>query len=325
MSKLLTENGRRKSTGKPKIAVIIPCYNEEDNVKAVYDRLTEVLNSTNYQYDLIFIDDGSKDNTLNELLKLYEKDHKVKIIAFSRNFGKEIALSAGLDYADADAVIPFDADLQDPPEVILNLLSKFEEGYDVVNAARSKREGETFLKKFTSKAFYRIINKLTNIEIPQDVGDFRLISKNALNAIKEIRERKRFMKGIFAWVGFKTTSVYYERAPRHAGKTKWNYLKLIDLAIEGITSFSTVPLRLASLLGIIVSLTAFLYAVWIIMSKLLYGNPVKGYPSMMVAILFLGGVQLITIGIIGEYVGRIYEEVKQRPLYIVKKVWDADK
>ena len=310
---------------KPKIAVIIPCYNEEDNVKAVYDRLTEVLNSTNYQYDLIFIDDGSKDNTLNELLKLYEKDHKVKIIAFSRNFGKEIALSAGLDYADADAVIPFDADLQHPPEVILNLLTKFEEGYDVVNAVRSKRDKESFLKKFTSKAFYRIINKLTNIEIPQDVGDFRLISKNALNAIKEIRERKRFMKGIFAWVGFKTTSVYYERAPRHAGKTKWNYLKLIDLAIEGITSFSTVPLRLASLLGIIVSLTAFLYAVWITISKILYGNPVKGYPSMMVAILFLGGVQLITIGIIGEYVGRIYEEVKQRPLYIVKKVWDADK
>jgi len=314
----------KKNEGKPKIAVIIPCYNEEDNVKAVYDRLTEVLNSTNYQYDLIFIDDGSKDNTLNELLKLYEKDHKVKIIAFSRNFGKEIALSAGLDYADADAVIPFDADLQDPPEVILDLLSKFEEGYDVVNAVRSKRDGETFLTKFTSKAFYRIINKLTNIEIPQDVGDFRLVSKDALNAIKGIRERKSFMKGIFAWVGFKTTSVYYERAPRHAGKTKWNYLKLIDLAIEGITSFSTVPLRLASLLGILVSLTAFLYAVWITISKLLYGNPVKGYPSMMVAILFLGGVQLITIGIIGEYIGRIYEEVKQRPLYIVKKVWDKD-
>jgi glycosyltransferase involved in cell wall biosynthesis len=316
----LKENNKKKR----KIAIVIPCYNEEDNVKAVYDRLTEVLNSTNYQYDLIFINDGSTDNTLIELLKLYEKDPKVKIIDFSRNFGKEIALSAGLDYADADAVIPFDADLQDPPEVILDLLSKFEEGYDVVNAVRKKRDGETFLKKFTSKAFYRIINKLTDIEIPQDVGDFRLISKDAFNAIKGIRERKRFMKGIFAWVGFKTTSVYYERAPRHAGKTKWNYLKLIDLAIEGITSFSTVPLRLASLLGILISLTAFLYAVWITMSKILYGNPVKGYPSMMVAILFLGGVQLITIGIIGEYIGRIYEEVKQRPLYIVKKIWDKE-
>ena len=310
---------------RKKIAIVIPAYNEEDNVEIAYKRLKEVLDSTNYDYELIFVDDGSKDNTLSKLLELYEKDKKVKVISLSRNFGKEIALSAGLDYVDADAVIPFDVDLQDPPEVIPKLIAKFEEGYDVVNAVRSKREGETFLKKFTSKVFYRIINKLTDIEIPQDAGDFRLISKAALNAVKQIRERKRFMKGIFAWVGFKTTSVYYERAPRHAGKTKWNYLKLIDLAIEGITSFSTVPLRLASLLGIIVSLTAFLYAVWITISKILYGNPVKGYPSMMVAILFLGGVQLITIGIIGEYVGRIYEEVKQRPLYIVKKVWDADK
>lgn len=190
----MKENNEKKR----KIAIVIPCYNEEDNVKAVYDRLTEVLNSTNYQYDLIFVNDGSTDNTLNELLKLYEKDPKVKIIDLSRNFGKEIALSAGLDYADADAVIPFDADLQDPPEVILDFLSKFEEGYDVVNAVRRKRDGETFLKKFTSKAFYRIINKLADIEIPQDVGDFRLISKDALNAIKGIRERKRFMKGIFA-------------------------------------------------------------------------------------------------------------------------------
>jgi hypothetical protein len=197
-------------------------------------------------------------------------------------------------------------------------------GYDVVNAVRIKREGETFLKRFTSKAFYKIINILSDIEIPQDVGDFRLISKAALNAVKQIRERKRFMKGIFAWVGFKTTSVYYERAPRHAGKTKWNYFKLINLAIEGITSFSIAPLRLASLLGLFVSFVAFLYAMWIIIQKLVYGNPVKGYPSIMVAILFLGGVQLITIGIIGEYVGRIYEEVKQRPLYIVKKIWDKD-
>jgi len=313
-----------KNEGKPKIAVIIPCYNEEDNVKAVYDRLTEVLNYTNYQYDLIFIDDGSKDNTLNELLKLYEKDPKVKIIDFSRNFGKEIALSAGLDYADADAVIPFDADLQHPPEVILDLLSKFEEGYDVVNAVRSKCDKESFLKKFTSKAFYKIINKLSDIDIPQNVGDFRLISKDALNAVKQIRERKRFMKGIFAWVGFKTTSVYYERAPRYSGKTKWNYFKLINLAIEGITSFSIAPLRLASLLGLFVSFVAFLYAMWIIIQKLVYGNPAKGYPSIMVAILFLAGVQLITIGIIGEYIGRIYEEVKQRPLYIVKKIWDKD-
>jgi glycosyltransferase involved in cell wall biosynthesis len=309
---------------RKKIAIVIPAYNEEDNVEIAYKRLKEVLDSTNYDYELIFVDDGSKDNTLSKLLELYEKDKKVKVISLSRNFGKEIALSAGLDYVDADAVIPFDVDLQDPPEVIPKLIAKFEEGYDVVNAVRIKREGETFLKRFTSKAFYKIINILSDIEIPQDVGDFRLISKAALNAIKQIRERKRFMKGIFAWVGFKTTSVYYERAPRYAGKTKWNYFKLINLAIEGITSFSIAPLRLASLLGLFVSFVAFLYAMWIIIQKLVYGNPVKGYPSIMVAILFLGGVQLITIGIIGEYVGRIYEEVKQRPLYIVKKIWDKD-
>jgi glycosyltransferase involved in cell wall biosynthesis len=309
---------------RKRIAIVIPAYNEEDNVEIAYKRLKEVLDSTNYDYELIFVDDGSKDNTLSKLLKLYEKDKKVKVISLSRNFGKEIALSAGLDYVDADAVIPFDVDLQDPPEIIPKLIAKFEEGYDVVNAVRIKREGETFLKRFTSKAFYKIINILSDIEIAQDVGDFRLISKAALNAVKQIRERKRFMKGIFAWVGFKTTSVYYERAPRHAGKTKWNYFKLINLAIEGITSFSIAPLRLASLLGLFVSFVAFLYAMWIIIQKLVYGNPVKGYPSIMVAILFLGGVQLITIGIIGEYVGRIYEEVKQRPLYIVKKIWDKD-
>ena len=309
---------------RKKIAIVIPAYNEEDNVEIAYRRLKEVLDFTNYDYELIFVDDGSKDNTLSKLLELYEKDKKVKVISLSRNFGKEIALSAGLDYADADAVIPFDVDLQDPPEVIPKLIAKFEEGYDVVNAVRIKREGETFLKRFTSKAFYKIINILSDIEIPQDVGDFRLISRDALNAIKGIRERKRFMKGIFAWVGFKTTSVYYERAPRHAGKTKWNYFKLINLAVEGITSFSIAPLRLASLLGLFVSFVAFLYAMWIIIQKLIYGNPVKGYPSIMVAILFLGGVQLITIGIIGEYVGRIYEEIKQRPLYIVKKIWDKD-
>ncbi|MEM3886808.1 MAG: glycosyltransferase family 2 protein [Candidatus Methanomethylicia archaeon] len=309
----------------PKVAVVVPCYNEEENVTACYQVLTSILDKSEWQYELIFVNDGSKDKTLELLVDLYNKDNRVKVIDFSRNFGKEIALTAGLDYVDADIAIPFDADLQDPPEVILEMLEKYKEGYDVVNAVRAKRDGETFLKKITSKFFYKIINKLADIEIPKDVGDFRLISKDALEVIKNIRERKRFMKGLFAWVGFKTTSVYYERAPRNSGKTKWNYCKLIDLAIEGITSFSIAPLRLASFFGLLVSITAFLYAVYIIIAKLVFGNPVKGYPSIMVAILFLGGVQLITIGIIGEYIGRIYEEVKQRPLYIVKKVYDRSK
>ena len=305
------------------VSIVIPCYNEEENIEACYKELVTTLRKTNYEYELIFVNDGSSDNTLGKLINLHKSDSNVKIIDFSRNFGKEIALSAGLDYAKGDVVIPFDADLQDPPEIIPKLLEKYQEGYDIVNAVRIKREGETFFKKATSKLFYRVMNKLTDIEIPKDVGDFRLISRNALEVIKNMRERKRFMKGIFAWVGFKTASVYYERKPRYAGKTKWNYMKLTDLAIEGITSFSAAPLRLSSLLGFLVSFVAFFYALWVIIAKLVFGNPVKGYPSLMVAILFLGGVQLISIGIIGEYIGRIYEEVKQRPLYVVRKVWDS--
>lgn len=310
----------------PKLAIVAPCFNEESNISELYNRLTKVLDSNAINYEFIFVNDGSRDNTLNELLNLYHRDSRVKVIDLSRNFGKEIALTAGLDHVspDVDAVIPFDADLQDPPEVILDLIQKFKEGYDVVNAVRHKRDGETFLKKFTSKVFYQIMNKLSDIEIPKDVGDFRLLSRDALEAVKSMREKKRFMKGIFAWVGFKTTSVYYERAPRYAGKTKWNYLKLLELAIEGITSFSIVPLRLASILGLLVSFLAFIYALWIIFQKIVYGNPVKGYPSLMVTLLFLGGVQLVTIGVIGEYIGRIYEEVKQRPLYVVKEYFSKN-
>ena len=306
------------------VSIIIPCYNEETNIGETYKRLTRVLDTTGYRYSMIFVNDGSTDNTIHELIALHRADERVKIIDLSRNFGKEIALTAGLDYADGDVVIPIDADLQHPPEVILALIEKYREGYDIVNAVRSRRSGETFIKKSTSKLFYKIINRLTDIEIPRDVGDFRLISRDALNAIKNMRERKRFMKGIFAWVGFKTASIYYDSPPRFAGRTKWNYWKLIDLAIEGLTSFSAVPLRFASFFGILVSFAAFLYAIWIIIDKLIFGNPVKGYPSLMVVILFLGGIQLITVGIVGEYIGRIYEEVKQRPLYVIKKVWDKE-
>jgi glycosyltransferase involved in cell wall biosynthesis len=304
------------------VSIVIPCYNEEENIEAFYNEFIKVFKQTDYKYELVFINDGSKDKTMEKLMDLYKKNPNVKIVDFSRNFGKEIALSAGLDYATGDVAIPLDADLQHPPKVILQMLDKYKDGYDIVNAVRSKSDDETFFKKFTSKLFYKIINKLTYIEIPKDVGDFRLISKDALNAIKELRERKRFMKGIFAWVGFKTASVYYDRAQRYAGKTKWNYLKLINLAIEGITSFSAAPLRLAFFLGFLVSFIAFIYAFCIIFAELFFGSPIKGYASIMTAILFLGGVELIAIGIIGEYIGRIYEEVKQRPLYVVKKFWD---
>lgn len=212
-----------------------------------------------------------------------------------------------------------------PPQVILELIEKYKQGYDVVNAIRNKRDGETWLKKATAILFYKTINKFSSVKLPENVGDFRLLSRPVVDTIKKLPERRRFMKGLFAWVGFKTTSVFYERQPRYAGKTKWNYLKLFNFAIEGITSFSIVPLQIASFIGVLVSLFAFIYGVCLVIQTLLYGNPVKGYPSLMVAMLFLGGVELIVLGIIGEYIGRIYEESKQRPLYVIRNIWDKEK
>lgn len=321
----ISKNMTMQDRDNPFISIIIPCYNEEENINALYQALTKALNALGYQYELMFVNDGSKDKTLERLIELYEKNDKVKIIDFSRNFGKEIALSAGLDYAGGDAIIPIDADLQDPPRIIPELLEKYQEGYDVVNTVRSGRDSETFLKKITSKIFYKVINKIADIEIQENSGDFKLFSKNALEAIKGLRERKRFMKGIFAWIGFKSTVVYYDQAPRFAGKTKWNYLKLVDLAVDGITSFSAMPLRFAFILGIVVSLFAFFYTFYLIVDTLIFDNLVGGYHSIMVAILFLGGVQLMTIGILGEYIGRINEDVKQRPLYIIRKIWKKEK
>jgi glycosyltransferase involved in cell wall biosynthesis len=252
------------------------------------------------------------------LLALHQKDSRVVVIDLSRNFGKEAALTAGLDHTLGDCAIPLDADLQDPPEVIPELLAKWQEGFDVVNAVRLSRDGESWFKRASAHTFYRIINRMSEVDIPADTGDFRLLSRPVLDALKTLPERRRFMKGLFAWVGFQTTSIYYRREPRYAGKTKWNYWRLWNFAVEGITSFSQVPLQLAAHLGLIVSALAFIYAVYLIIGTLVYGNPVKGYPSMMVAVLFLGGVQLIALGVIGEYLGRIYEETKGRPVYLVR-------
>jgi glycosyltransferase involved in cell wall biosynthesis len=269
-------------------------------------------------WEMVCINDGSKDNTLEQLLALHQKDSRVVVIDLSRNFGKEAALTAGLDHTLGDCAIPLDADLQDPPEVIPELLAKWQEGFDVVNAVRLSRDGESWFKRASAHTFYRIINRMSEVDIPADTGDFRLLSRPVLDALKTLPERRRFMKGLFAWVGFQTTSIYYRREPRYAGKTKWNYWRLWNFAVEGITSFSQVPLQLAAHLGLIVSALAFIYAVYLIIGTLVYGNPVKGYPSMMVAVLFLGGVQLIALGVIGEYLGRIYEETKGRPVYLVR-------
>jgi glycosyltransferase involved in cell wall biosynthesis len=270
---------------------------------------------------MVCVNDGSTDDTLLQLIALHQQDPRIHVIDLSRNFGKEAALTAGLDAAQGDAAIPLDADLQDPPELIPALLAQWHDGYDVVNAVRLSRKGESWLKRASAHFFYRAINRMSAVDIPADTGDFRLLSRPVLDALQSLPERRRFMKGLFAWVGFRSTNIYYHRAPRHSGKTTWNYWKLWNFAVEGITSFSQVPLQLAAYLGFIVSGLAFIYALWLIISTMVYGNPVKGYPSMMVTLLFLGGVQLMALGVIGEYLGRIYEESKHRPIYLVRNIW----
>ncbi len=302
----------------PEVSLVVPCHNEAENLSALYERVVAVMEQSGKSWEMVCINDGSKDNTLEQLLALHQKDSRVVVIDLSRNFGKEAALTAGLDHTLGDCAIPLDADLQDPPEVIPELLAKWQEGFDVVNAVRLSRDGESWFKRASAHTFYRIINRMSEVDIPADTGDFRLLSRPVLDALKTLPERRRFMKGLFAWVGFQTTSIYYRREPRYAGKTKWNYWRLWNFAVEGITSFSQVPLQLAAHLGLIVSALAFIYAVYLIIGTLVYGNPVKGYPSMMVAVLFLGGVQLIALGVIGEYLGRIYEETKGRPVYLVR-------
>lgn len=301
-----------------KITLLIPVYNEEEVLPLLYTELCNVTNSLpDYEFELLFVDDGSKDGSLNILRGLQLADPRVNYISFSRNFGKEAALIAGFDYASGDAVVILDADLQDPPELIPDMLKCWEEGYEDVYARRRAREGETWMKKFTSRVYYRLLQKMTKVPIQQDTGDFRLLDRRALEALKKLREKQRYTKGIFSWVGFNKKEILFDRKPRAAGKTKWNYLQLTNLALEGITSFSTAPLRLATIIGFFVSIFSIVYMFVILFKSLLWQDPVKGYPSMMVTILFLGGVQLICLGIVGEYVGRIFNETKNRPLYII--------
>ncbi len=305
------------------VSIIIPCHNEAGNLATLYARVRAVMDPSGESWEMICVNDGSSDDTLLQLIALHRQDPRIRVIDLSRNFGKEAALTAGLDAARGEAAIPLDADLQDPPELIPDLLAQWREGFDVVNAVRLSRDGESWIKRASAHLFYRIINRLSDVEIPPDTGDFRLLSRPVLDTLRTLPERRRFMKGLFAWVGFRSTNIYYHRAPRHTGKTTWNYWRLWNFAVEGITSFSQVPLQLAAYLGVLVSLLAFLYAIWLVASTLVYGNPVKGYPSIMVTLLFLGGVQLMALGVIGEYLGRIYEESKQRPVYLIRQVWGS--
>lgn len=303
-----------------KISLIVPVYNEEDAIPLFYQSVRNFEPLSKYKVEIVFINDGSKDRTLQIASALSIADPFVVLINFSRNFGKEAALFAGLDHATGDALIPIDVDLQDPIEVIPQLIHMWQSGADVVLAKRADRSSDTFLKRLSADIFYKLNNMMAETKIEENVGDFRLMSRQVVEAIKMLPERKLFMKGILGWVGFNTEVVEYTRAKRVAGSTKFNGWKLWNLALEGITSFSTVPLRIWTYMGFSIAAIAFLYSFWMVIDKLIWGNPVPGYPSLIAVILFLGGVQLIGIGVLGEYIGRIYVETKARPRYIVKNI-----
>ncbi|MMZ50423.1 hypothetical protein D1872_121400 [compost metagenome] len=302
------------------ITILVPAYNEEEVLYELYRRLINVISEIQkYSFEILFVNDGSKDNTIEIIKILREGDKSVSFVDLSRNFGKEIAMIAGLDFARGDAVIIIDADLQDPPELIPKMIAYWEEGYEDVYAKRRNRLGETWFKKRTADVFYKLLQRVTRIPIQQDTGDFRLLDRRCVEALKRLRETQRFTKGMFSWIGYSKKEILFDRDPRLAGTTKWNYFKLLDLAIEGITSFTTKPLRLSATFGFIISICAFLYMLWVIIKTLMFGVSVAGYSSLMTVILFIGGIQLISLGVIGEYLGRVFNETKNRPLYFVNE------
>lgn len=305
----------------PELSIIIPLYNEIEVLEICHTRVTNVLNALNLEYEILYIDDGSTDESAQFITTLAKDDARVKAILLSRNFGKEAALSAGFDFALGDAVIILDADLQDPPELIPKMLKAYKEkGVDTVLMKRTIRDGESITKKQSAYWFYRILNKLSDFHIPEDVGDFRLMNRKTVEALQKLPERNRYTKGLFAWIGMDYYVLEYQREPRVAGVAKQNYASLFKLAFEGISSFSIHPLRVSTILGVISALFGFIFGTYIALKSLILGDPVSGYPSTMAAITFLGGVQLLGIGIVGEYIGKIYIESKQRPIYLIKKL-----
>ncbi len=303
---------------KPFISIVAPCFNEEDVIDIFLEKIFEVLKKLGRSYEIVFVNDGSRDNTLEILKQKAQEYNAVRVISLSRNFGKEAALSAGLDMAYGEVVVPIDVDLQDPPELILDFVKKYEEGYDVVVGKRVDRTTDSTAKRVSAETFYKLHNKISDIEIPHNVGDYRLMSRRVVEELKRLPETQRFMKGIFAWLGFKTAVVEYKRDSRAAGETSFNGWKLWNFALDGITSFSTAPLRVWLYLGIILAFIAFVYGSWIILKTLIFGVDAPGYASMITIVLFLGGIQLMGIGILGEYIGRIYLESKNRPVYIIE-------
>lgn len=307
-----------------KVTIIIPAYNEEESLPFLCERLTKVIdNIDKYEFEILFVNDGSKDRTIELIKKLRNEDKRISYVDFSRNFGKEIAMIAGLDYATGDCVIFMDADLQDPPELVPEMLKYWEEGYDDVYARRKSRAGESFLKKITSKMYYRLLQKMTRVEIQKDTGDFRLLDRRCVNALKKLRESQRCSKSMFSWIGYNKKEVLFDRDPRVAGKTKWNYKKLIDLAIDGITSFTTSPLRISTYLAIPTFLLLVGYFIYVITKCSIQHVDVQAFQAIILLLLFFSGIQIMLFGIIGEYLGRIFNETKNRPLYFIKEYNDV--
>jgi len=312
--------------GKPLVSMIVPFYNEEPAVEVFFATLVPVLEAIEtIRFEIVCINDGSTDATLDKLVAASARDARVRVVDLSRNFGKEAALTAGLDEAAGDAVIPIDSDLQDPPSLIPVMIAHWFDGAEVVAAKRSSRACDTFAKRVSAGLYYRVHNALSELKLPENVGDFRLMDRAVVNALRSLPERHRFMKGLFAWVGFKTVIVEYEREARSAGHSKFSGWRLWNFALEGITSFSTLPLRSWTYIGLAIAVLAFAYGGFVIGRTLLFGNPVPGYSSLLSVLLFLGGIELIGVGVVGEYVGRIYHETKERPIYLVRRRYQARK
>ena len=304
-----------------KISILIPCYNEEQSLPLLYSELVKLMDANpGYEWELMFVNDGSKDNTLAVLQQLRQQDSRVNYVDLSRNFGKEAAMLAGFDHVTGDCMVIIDADLQHPPTLIPEMIKWWEQGYDDVYAKRKSRGKESWLRKRLSLQFYKILQRSSRFEVLQNVGDFRLLDRCCINALRQLRESERYTKGMYSWIGFKKKEIEFEQGDRIAGESSWNYRQLFSFAIDGITSFTNAPLRISTVVGFVVSLCAFLYMIYVFFKAVIFGDPVQGYPTLVILILFLGGIQLLSLGIIGEYIGRIYNETKNRPDYIVREV-----
>ena len=309
---------------RPLISIVAPCYNEAESVDLFVDTISQTVDGQDFDIEIVFVDDGSLDDTRGKLTALANRRPDIKLVVFSRNFGKEAALTAGLDYADGDAVIVIDVDLQDPPELILGFIKKWREGYDVVYGVRDDRTSDTAAKRISANGFYQLFNKISGVKIPENTGDYRLMDRRVVETIKTLPERSRFMKGLFAWVGYDSVGIPYVRPERALGETKFTFWRLWNFAVDGFVSFSTIPLRVWSYIGAAVALISVVYALIIVLQTMITGVDVPGYASLLVFILFFGSVQLISVGVLGEYISRLFVEAKRRPIYVVEEFYTQD-